>query len=104
MTGVQTCALPIYIQCERRKLVQERWNEYPSLDKFEEVFRKVEASRFLKGDNKKNWIIQFNWLMKSDHFTKTLEGNYDDYKAPRDPNSSFDLDDLMDEIRKQYQD
>lgn len=93
-----------YIQCERRKLVQERWNEYPSLDKFEEVFRKVEASRFLKGDNKKNWIIQFNWLMKSDHFTKTLEGNYDDYKAPRDPNSSFDLDDLMDEIRKQYQD
>lgn len=92
------------IQCERRKLVQERWNEYPSLDKFEEVFRKVEASRFLKGDNKKNWIIQFNWLMKSDHFTKTLEGNYDYYKAPRDPNSSFDLDDLMDEIRKQYQD
>ena len=84
--------------------MQERWNEYPSLDKFEEVFRKVEASRFLKGDNKKNWIIQFNWLMKSDHFTKTLEGNYDDYKAPRDPNSSFDLDDLMDEIRKQYQD
>ncbi len=91
------------IQHERRKLVQARWNEYPSIAKFEEVFRKVEASKFLKGANKRNWIVKFDWLMKEDHFTKTLEGNYDDYKAPKDSESSVDIDEIMEELRRQYQ-
>ena len=91
------------IQHERRKLVQARWNEYPSIAKFEEVFRKVEASKFLKGANKRNWIVKFDWLMKEDHFTKTLEGNYDNYKAPKDSESSVDLDEIMEELRRQYQ-
>ncbi len=90
------------IQHERRKLVQERWNEYPSIDKFAEVFRKVEASEFLKGSNKQKWIVKFDWLMKKDHFTKTLEGNYDDYKAPKSAGSSLDMDDVTEELRRQY--
>lgn len=92
------------IQHERRKLVQERWNEYPSLDRFEMVFRNVEASEFLKGANKKHWIIQFNWLMKDDHFTKVLEGNYNTSKTNPDTSSSISTDDIMEELRKQYAD
>lgn len=60
----------------RRKAINARLKAY-SLEDFEEVFRKAEASAFLKGSNNRNWSATFDWLMKDANFAKVLDGNYD---------------------------
>lgn len=49
-------------------------NKY-SFDKIKEVFKKAEASDFLKGS--KGFKANFDWLMKDSNFAKVLDGNYD---------------------------
>jgi hypothetical protein len=48
---------------------------------FETVFRKAEASDFMKGKNKRDWRANFDWMMKDANFGKILEGTYDTYKS-----------------------
>lgn len=36
----------------------------------------IESSSFLKGQNKNNWIITFDWFVRPNNFIKVLEGNY----------------------------
>jgi len=51
-----------------------------SLDDCLTVFRKAEASPFLKNHDG-GWTVDFDWLMKTENFVKTLEGKYDDKKS-----------------------
>ncbi len=62
----------------RKNAVSARWKSYPNLETFEELFRIAEGSAFLKGANKKNWLADFDWMMKSTNFAKILEHRYDD--------------------------
>ena len=41
------------------------------------AIEKIRQSDFLKGDNKKGWVITFDWFVKPNNFPKVLEGNYD---------------------------
>ncbi|MCI6672401.1 MAG: DUF4373 domain-containing protein [Prevotellaceae bacterium] len=44
----------------------------------ESVFRKTEASKFLRGDNKNGWKASFDWLFSNDkNWCKVAEGNFD---------------------------
>lgn len=61
----------------RKKAIKARLRTY-TLEDFEEVFRKAEASSFLKGGNGRDWSANFDWLMKDGNFAKVLDGNYDD--------------------------
>lgn len=61
----------------RKKAIKARLNTY-SLDDFETLFKKAEASSFLKGNNDKNWTATFDWLIKDSNMAKVLDGNYDD--------------------------
>lgn len=61
----------------RKKAISARLKSY-TLSDFETVFRKAEASSFLKGKNNRDWSANFDWLMKDSNFAKTLDGNYDD--------------------------
>lgn len=69
------------IEGERRRAVKARWRAYPSLETFEEVFRMAESSPFLKGVNDRNWLADFDWMMKESNFPKILEGKYKAYSA-----------------------
>lgn len=61
---------------ERRQLVKARIAQF-TIDQFVTVFGKVEASAFLRGEQR--WKgATFDWLMKKANFLKVLEGNYDD--------------------------
>lgn len=60
----------------RKKAVKARLKTY-SLIEFETLFKKAEASGFLKGKNDRNWSANFDWLMKDANFAKVLDGNYD---------------------------
>jgi hypothetical protein len=49
-----------------------------SLETLKEVFVKMEASKFCRGDNKRGWKATFDWLFANEkNWVKVLEGNYD---------------------------
>ena len=63
----------------RKKAIKARLNTY-SIEDFEELFKKAEASTFLKGGNNRNWTANFDWLIKDANMAKVLDGNYDNKK------------------------
>ena len=61
----------------RKKAINARLKVY-ALGDFETLFKKAEASSFLKGANDRNWTATFDWLIKDANMAKVLDGNYDD--------------------------
>ena len=61
----------------RRKAIKARLNTY-SVEDFKTVFENAENSSFLKGSNNRNWVANFDWMIKDSNFAKILEGNYAD--------------------------
>lgn len=52
------------------------------------IFCKMEASKFLKGDNKNGWKATFDWVLENaNNWVKVLEGQYDN-KQEQKPTSS----------------
>ena len=70
----------------RRKAVAARFKTYPNIETFETLFRKTEASSFMKGENDRNWRADFDWIMKPTNMCKVLEGKYDDKGGPDNGN------------------
>ncbi|MCX0353359.1 hypothetical protein LI064_02330 [Clostridium perfringens] len=64
----------------RYKSLKARINEY-GIDKVLKAIKNINESSFLKGQNKNNWTIYFDWLVKPNNFIKVLEGNYADEKG-----------------------
>ena len=62
---------------ERRRAILKLWKQYGSLDFFTRVFRKAEASAYLKGTNDRKWHADFDWIVKPSNFAKILEGRFD---------------------------
>lgn len=58
-----------------------------SLEDIRTVFRKAEASSFLKGKDGK-WSATFDWLISDTNFAKVLDGNFDDKTAPKKTETS----------------
>lgn len=79
----------ISIDGKRRDAVRARWGTYPSLDTFLEVFKKAEASDFMKGANDKNWVADFDWMMKATNLPKILEGKYDNGRMKNGTGSKY---------------
>ena len=65
----------------RRKAIKDRLNSGYSIQDFETVFRKAQASDFLKGANDRNWSADFDWMISDGNMVKILDGNYDNGKA-----------------------
>lgn len=65
----------------RKRTLKARFNNGYNYSDFEELFRKAEASTFLKGGNDRNWSATFDWLIKDSNMPKVLEGNYDNEKV-----------------------
>ena len=61
---------------KRKQAIKARSNTY-TVEQFKEMFEKAEASDFMKGANDRNWMANFDWMMKDANFAKILDGNYD---------------------------
>lgn len=61
---------------KRMKSIKARLKTY-SYEDFETLFKKAEASDFLKGGNKSDWSATFDWLICDSNMAKVLDGNYD---------------------------
>ncbi len=63
---------------------------------FGELFARVQGSSFLRGENKRGWRANFDWLMNPQNFAKVMGGTYDDRKpAGEKPAGSFETDDFF---------
>lgn len=75
---------------KRKASLRCRWEQLKELKKFEEAFRKLEASDFCKGNNDRKWKASFDWIIANQtNIVKVLEGKYDNYtkgsfNKPRD--------------------
>jgi len=68
----------IQLTTGRKEKILRRLSEMGGMKIMEQVLRKMEASDFLKGNNKFGWKASFDWVIKnSDNWMKILEGNYD---------------------------
>ena len=64
------------------------------VDKVLEAVERVRKSSFLQGQNRRGWIVTFDWFVKPNNFPKVLEGQYDDHEgANPDTASRYSYDD-----------
>ncbi|MEN8078217.1 hypothetical protein ABFP60_14720 [Clostridioides difficile] len=83
----------------RSKSLNARIKEYGE-DSIINAIKNINSSSFLKGQNKNNWVITFDWLIKPNNFIKVLEGNYDDIKSKikNKEMKEKDIGDLMEQL------
>lgn len=67
---------------DRKKAIRARFNSKYSMADFIVMFKKAEASDFLKGSNNRNWSATFDWMVRDANMAKILDGNYDNGKQP----------------------
>lgn len=84
----------------RKKAIKARLKVY-TLDDFQRLFEKAEASSFLKGANNRNWIANFDWMIKDGNMAKVLDGNYDD-RAPISPAAGSPINQTARELDEFY--
>jgi hypothetical protein len=61
----------------RKKQIKSLLKDYSEGDILE-AFDKVKQSKFMNGQNDRNWTATFDWVIKPGNFVKVLEGNFDD--------------------------
>lgn len=66
----------------RKNKIRNRISEMGGVEKalplLHELFEKMMASSFLRGDNRRGWKASFDWLFENDkNWVKVYEGNYD---------------------------
>ena len=76
----------------RKKAIKARLNKY-SLNDLKKAFELAEESDFLKGNNKRNWTANFDWILKDANIAKILDGNYAN-KEKRKSETAQELDDF----------
>lgn len=77
------------IENKRRQMAAARISEYGK-DAFMQAIRRAVQSDFLRGQNARGFILNFDWLIRPNNFPKVLEGNYDNTttRSPQTPNNN----------------
>lgn len=88
------------IDGERKRAVAARWRTYKSLDPFRELFGIAEDTPFLKGNNNRNWVANFDWMMKTTNFVKILEHRYDGGQQTQQQAPQSEYDRCMAELKE----
>jgi len=73
----------------RKKAIKARLKTY-TIEEFQLMFEKAEASSFLKGKNNRNWSATFDWMIKDANMSKILDGNYDDRDSVQSKHDEWD--------------
>lgn len=84
---------------QRKRAISARWSsdqERQSLFWWRSYFGTVASTPFLLGKNERNWVANFDFLMREQKMVMVLEGRYQSPQRPRNPR----LDDFpdMDEL------
>lgn len=52
-----------------------------SVEDILKAIENIKGNEFLKGNNRRNWIITFDWFVKPNNFPKVLENHYVNYQS-----------------------
>lgn len=63
---------------ERKKAIRARYSSGYKLDDFRRLFAMAGESTFLNGGNNRNFMANFDWLIRDANMAKVLSGNYAD--------------------------
>ena len=70
---------------KRKRQGKARLTERP-LTEWEAVFSRIQASRFCRGENDRDWVASFDWAIGTpDVAVKVLEGKYDNRRKTQEP-------------------
>lgn len=62
----------------RKRAIKARFSRGYELEDFERLFTLAGQSTFLNGGNKRNFMANFDWLIRDANMAKVLDGNYAD--------------------------
>lgn len=83
----------------RKRLIAGRWHEHRGdFNVFNELFLRAEESKFLKGENSRHWMANFDWMLEASNMWKVLEGRYKNYSGAikeEIPQGGFDTDEFF---------
>lgn len=66
---------------KRKTAIRARMKAGYTLDDFQRLFEKAEASSFLRGENTRNWSADFDWMISDKYMPRVLEGRYDNQQT-----------------------
>lgn len=79
------------LTAQRRRHIRKRLTERP-LTEWVDVFQRINASAFCRGDNDRGWVADFAWVIGSpDVAVKVLEGKYDNRPGRERPFTATEL-------------
>ena len=84
---------------ERRRHIKALFDRKYTVGDFEKVFRTVQSTPFLRGENERGWRAAFDCIIKPANFLKVLENNYGRAEKIK---PSYDTDALWEHAMKQY--
>lgn len=73
------------LSVKRHKQISLLFRRGYSLEDFQKVFENAQNSRFLCGENDRNWKANFDWLIIENNFLKALEGYYENFQTSSPP-------------------
>jgi hypothetical protein len=76
---------------ERIRTAKKRLRDCPKRDFWLGVIQRLGESAFCCGNNDRGWIAGFDFLLRPETPTSTLEGKYDDHIAPQDTKAAKNL-------------
>lgn len=81
----------LHLTATRRRHIRKRLTERP-LTEWVDVFQRINASAFCRGDNDRGWLADFAWVIGSpDVAVKVLEGKYDNRAGRERPFTATEL-------------
>lgn len=73
------------LSVKRHKQISLLFKRGYTLEDFQKVFENAQNSRFLCGENDRNWKANFDWLIIENNFLKALEGYYENFQTSSPP-------------------
>lgn len=77
LAGARGLAKVDHLTPARKQSLRLRLEELGGPAGWADLLRKIQASRFLCGENEQGWSARFDWVIKPASVVKIMEGNYD---------------------------
>lgn len=75
---------------KRKGHLNARTKEH-GIDAIYKVIDNVANSSFLRGENNRGWMANFDWVFRPNNFVKVLEGNYLDKEKPKEKYDFYNI-------------
>lgn len=75
---------------KRKRAAKARWRDTPEPERWRAAIASMHERPFLRGQNDRGWVADFDWLLQPDTLTKLEEGRYRSQAPPRRPGAPIE--------------